>query len=215
MIEQARRLPAQHDRQLDRRLTAITSTSSPATASMTRTSTSSPRARPGIVCFDKNTGKVDLDQQLAGANVLHGQWASVAIAEVNGRPLVDRAAGRCVGLRLRRQDRQDRLEVRHEPQGCRLPADAQRNHRHALHRRQQDVHRQRPGPRARRRVWPHVLRRYHQARATSAPSSKPIPTPQAQGRRRNWSTMPTSNVPAARASPTPIPRSSGTSTSST
>ncbi len=42
---------------------------------------------PGIICFDKNTGKMIWSSNIAGANVLHGQWASVAIAEVNGRAL--------------------------------------------------------------------------------------------------------------------------------
>ena len=43
---------------------------------------------PGLVCFDKNNGKVVWTSNVAGPNVLHGQWASVAIAVVNGRPLV-------------------------------------------------------------------------------------------------------------------------------
>ena len=43
---------------------------------------------PGIICFDKNSGKVVWTDNVAGPNVLHGQWASVAIVEVNGRPLV-------------------------------------------------------------------------------------------------------------------------------
>ncbi len=42
---------------------------------------------PGIICFDKNDGKMIWSSNIAGANVLHGQWASVAIAEVNGRTL--------------------------------------------------------------------------------------------------------------------------------
>jgi outer membrane protein assembly factor BamB len=37
---------------------------------------------PGIVCFDKNTGKVVWKDNPAGENVLHGQWSSVAITEV-------------------------------------------------------------------------------------------------------------------------------------
>ncbi|HWE03953.1 MAG TPA: PQQ-binding-like beta-propeller repeat protein [Tepidisphaeraceae bacterium] len=43
---------------------------------------------PAIVCFDKNTGKVVWTDNTPGANVLHGQWASVAIVEINGRPIV-------------------------------------------------------------------------------------------------------------------------------
>ena len=40
---------------------------------------------PAIVCFDKKTGKVVWKNNAPGENVLHGQWSSVAIAEVNGR----------------------------------------------------------------------------------------------------------------------------------
>lgn len=43
---------------------------------------------PGIVCLNKNDGKPVWTSNLAGENVLHGQWASVSVAEVNGRPLV-------------------------------------------------------------------------------------------------------------------------------
>lgn len=43
---------------------------------------------PSIVCLNKNTGKVVWTDNSPGPNVLHGQWASPAIVEVNGRPLV-------------------------------------------------------------------------------------------------------------------------------
>jgi outer membrane protein assembly factor BamB len=43
---------------------------------------------PGIVCFDKNTGKVVWTDNSPGKFVLHGQWASVAIVELNGRAMV-------------------------------------------------------------------------------------------------------------------------------
>jgi outer membrane protein assembly factor BamB len=43
---------------------------------------------PAIVCINKTTGKVVWSDNAPGDNVLHGQWASVAITEVNGRPLV-------------------------------------------------------------------------------------------------------------------------------
>lgn len=43
---------------------------------------------PGIVCFNKNTGKVVWTDNSPGVNVLHGQWSSVAIVEVNGLPMV-------------------------------------------------------------------------------------------------------------------------------
>ncbi|HEY8748855.1 MAG TPA: PQQ-binding-like beta-propeller repeat protein [Tepidisphaeraceae bacterium] len=45
-------------------------------------------AAPSIVCFNKNTGKVVWTDNHPGVNVLHGQWSSVAITEVNGRALV-------------------------------------------------------------------------------------------------------------------------------
>ncbi|MDB5333192.1 MAG: Pyrrolo-quinoline quinone [Phycisphaerales bacterium] len=43
---------------------------------------------PAIICFDKNTGKAIWSDNTPGPNVLHGQWSSVSIVEVNGRPLV-------------------------------------------------------------------------------------------------------------------------------
>lgn len=45
-------------------------------------------AAPSIVCFNKNTGKVVWTDNHPGPNVLHGQWSSVSIVEVKGRPLV-------------------------------------------------------------------------------------------------------------------------------
>lgn len=43
---------------------------------------------PSIVCFDKNTGKVIWTDNTPGGNVLHGQWASPAVVDVNGRHLI-------------------------------------------------------------------------------------------------------------------------------
>lgn len=40
---------------------------------------------PAIVCFNKNTGEIVWSSNVPGENILHGQWASVSIAEVNGR----------------------------------------------------------------------------------------------------------------------------------
>ena len=39
---------------------------------------------PSIVCLNKNTGKVVWTDNTPGVNVLHGQWSSPAIVEVNG-----------------------------------------------------------------------------------------------------------------------------------
>ena len=43
---------------------------------------------PSVVCFNKNNGKVQWTDNTPAGNVLHGEWASPAIVEVNGRPLV-------------------------------------------------------------------------------------------------------------------------------
>ena len=43
---------------------------------------------PSIICVNKNTGKLVWTDNSPGQNVLHGQWASPAIVEVNGTPLV-------------------------------------------------------------------------------------------------------------------------------
>jgi outer membrane protein assembly factor BamB len=50
----------------------------------THTNVPAPQA-PAIVCFDKNNGKPIWSSNVPGENILHGQWSSVAIAEVNGR----------------------------------------------------------------------------------------------------------------------------------
>ena len=43
---------------------------------------------PAIVCFDKHTGKVVWAKNPPGENILHGQWSSPALAEVNGQAQV-------------------------------------------------------------------------------------------------------------------------------
>lgn len=47
----------------------------------------SPEA-PSIICVDKNNGKVIWTDNSPGNGILHGQWASPAIAEVNGKAQV-------------------------------------------------------------------------------------------------------------------------------
>src|SRR5687768_14846005 len=47
----------------------------------------SPEA-PSIICVDKNNGKVIWSDNSPGNGILHGQWASPAIAEVNGKAQV-------------------------------------------------------------------------------------------------------------------------------
>ena len=43
---------------------------------------------PDIICFDKNNGQVVWSDNSPGPGILHGQWASVAIATVGQRTLV-------------------------------------------------------------------------------------------------------------------------------
>lgn len=43
---------------------------------------------PSIVCFTKADGKVVWSDNSVGENILHGQWSSPALAEVNGRGLI-------------------------------------------------------------------------------------------------------------------------------
>jgi len=43
---------------------------------------------PAIVCFDKHSGKVIWAKNPPGENILHGQWSSPALAEVNGQAQV-------------------------------------------------------------------------------------------------------------------------------
>ena len=43
---------------------------------------------PAVVCFDKNTGAVVWSDNSPGRHILHGQWGSPAVAEVDGRALV-------------------------------------------------------------------------------------------------------------------------------
>lgn len=43
---------------------------------------------PAIVCFNKTTGNVVWSSNAPHDNILHGQWSSVALANVNGRELV-------------------------------------------------------------------------------------------------------------------------------
>jgi outer membrane protein assembly factor BamB len=43
---------------------------------------------PSIVCFNKNDGSVKWSDNSVGENILHGQWSSPAVTEVNGRGLV-------------------------------------------------------------------------------------------------------------------------------
>jgi outer membrane protein assembly factor BamB len=52
----------------------------------------SPKA-PSFVCLDKNTGEVYWTDDVPGTNILHGQWSSPAVAEIDGVPQVLFAGG--------------------------------------------------------------------------------------------------------------------------
>lgn len=43
---------------------------------------------PSVICFNKKTGEVVWTDNAPGPRILHGEWASMAIAEVNGRAQV-------------------------------------------------------------------------------------------------------------------------------
>jgi outer membrane protein assembly factor BamB len=48
---------------------------------------------PSFLCVNKNTGEVIWTDKTPGANILHGQWSSPAIAEIDGVPQVIFAGG--------------------------------------------------------------------------------------------------------------------------
>ena len=123
----------------------------------------SPRA-PAIIAVDKKTGKVAWEDASPGDKILHGQWAAMTCRRDRRRDAGDPPAGRRLGALVRRQDRAEALGVRHEPQGLRLAQDAQRADRDPGRLRGARLHRQRPGPGARRGVGPLLRDRPDQAR---------------------------------------------------
>jgi hypothetical protein len=109
----AGRLPAQHDQLVDGRARR------PALRDhrQRRRRDAQEPARPrgtGDRRDQQDDRKVAWQQNPVGENVLHGQWASPAVAMVEGKPQGRRAARRRVDLRLRRRHRRLGLEVRFE-----------------------------------------------------------------------------------------------------
>ena len=186
----ARRLPAQHDRLRDRRLRRSASTSSPATASTTRTSTSSPPPPRRSSASTRTPAKSSGPTTAPGANVLHGQWASAAIARSTAAPLVIAPLGDAWVYAFDAKTGKIVWKFDTNPKDADLSADAQRDHRHAVHRRQPDVHRQRPGPRARRRLRPHVVRGHHQDRRHQRRTGRQSRCSPSPSRAKNWSRRP-------------------------
>ena len=123
----------------------------------------SPKA-PAIVAIDMHDRQAGV-----GRRVARRQDPARPVVHAGGRHDRRRRAGRArpgrrLGARLRGEDRQEALGVRHESEGLRLAEDAQRGHRDAGHLRQRRLHRQRPGSRARRGRRPPLRDRRDQAR---------------------------------------------------
>ena len=123
----------------------------------------SPKA-PAIIALDLHDRQAGVGRRVAGRQdparpVVH------AVGRHDRRRRAGRARpGRRLGARLRGEDRQEALGVRHESEGLRVAEDAQRGHRHAGDLRQRRLHRERPGSRARRGRRPPLCDRRHQAR---------------------------------------------------
>ena len=123
----------------------------------------SPKA-PAIIAVNKKTGKLVWEDNSVGEKILHGQWSSPSVGKVGDTVQVARRPGRWLGPRLRGDDRQEAVGVRHEPEGLGVAEDPQRGHQHAGHLRERRLHRQRPGSRARRGRRPPLRDRSDQAR---------------------------------------------------
>ncbi len=108
----------------------------------------------------------------SGEKILHGQWSSPAVGKIGDTVQVVDRPGRRLGARLRGQDRQEAVGVRHEPEGLGVAEDAQRGHQHAGHLRERRLHRQRPGSRARRGRRAPLRDRPDQDAATSPKSGR-------------------------------------------
>ena len=73
----------------------------------------SPKA-PAIIAVDKTTGKLVWEDNSVGEKILHGQWSLAGSRQDRRhRPGGDRP-GRRLGPRLRGEDRQEAVGVRHE-----------------------------------------------------------------------------------------------------
>ena len=93
-------------------------------------------AAPAIIARQQEDRQAGLGRQLAsGDKILHGQWSTPAVGTDRRRRSGRDGAGRRLGARLRGEDRQEAVGVRHEPEGFGLAQDAQRGDQHAGHRR--------------------------------------------------------------------------------
>ena len=121
---------------------------------------------PSFIAVNKNTGEVLWTNNDPGDKIMHGQWSNPVYAEPNGKPHDYLPRRRRLHPRLRPQGRRADLEVRLQPQGVALRTRPRRHEErlrlHAGRRRQQALHRRRPGPRARHGRRPSVVHRHHQ-----------------------------------------------------
>jgi len=140
---------------------------------------------PGIICFDKNNGKMIWSSNIAGPNVLHGQWASVSIAEVNGRTLAIAPLGDAWVYAFDAKTGEIVWKFDTNPKEAVYPQTRQRDHLDSMHRWKPDVHRQWPGPPSTARGLAISIAWISLARETSARSSIPIPMRPSRSRARN------------------------------
>ena len=116
----------------------------------------------------RRRGKLVWEDTSPGEKILHGQWSSPAVGKIGDTAQVDHRPGRRLGARLRGEDRQEALGVRHATRRTRSGRrPATRVITHAGHLREHRLHRQRPGPGARRGRRPPLRHRPDQDAATS------------------------------------------------
>ena len=113
----------------------------------------SPRA-PAIIALNKDTGKLAWEDNSVEDRILHGQWSTPSVGSIGGVVQVVSAQGDGWVRGYEAATGKKLWEFDYEPQGVRLAKDAQRADRDSRDCRRPRVHRQRPGPRARRRRRP-------------------------------------------------------------
>ena len=126
----------------------------------------SPKA-PAIIALDKTTGKLVWEDNSVGDKILHGQWSSPAVGKIGDtvQVVIGQGDGWVRGYEAKTGKKLWEFDT--EPEGLGLAEDAQRGDQHAGHLRERRLHRQRPGPGARRRRRPPLRDRPDQDAATS------------------------------------------------
>ena len=181
-----------------------------------------PRPHPVAACAVDHRAQQEHGQTCLGRQLGRGPDPARAVVDALCGHDRRRRAGRLrarrrLGPRLRGSDRQEALGVRHQPEGLGMAAHAQRADRDAGDLSGRGLHRQRPGPRARRRRRPHVrdrrhqARRHHQDRTGLALRQDPPVDLHCRHRRRVCCTSPTSAAISTAWTPRPV-RSTGITT---